>query len=100
MGVLCQTQLIGLEGLPVDETRMMVVNDDRPFRARQVAQTFTYSSSVIYIALLTSFAIDVSAGIDWIAEYSMDLGITRSNPTHFGQAARLQRETQPLLTKP
>ena len=87
MGVLRQTQLIGLESRPVDETRMMVANDDRPLGARQMAQAFTYSSGVIYITLLTSFAIDVGARIDWIGEYFMDLGITRSNPADFRQGA-------------
>ena len=63
-------------------------------------QAFAYSSGVIYIALLTSFAIDVSARIDWIAEDPIDLRITRGNPAHFRQCARLQREAQSLLTKP
>ena len=40
-------------------------------------QAFAYSSGVIYRALLTSFAIDVSARIDWIAEHPMALRITR-----------------------
>ena len=100
MSVLRQPQLIGLERRPVNETMVMVTNDDRPFGAWQVPHAFAYSSGLIDITLTTSFAIDVSARIDRISEYFMDLSITRSNPAHFGQRARLQRKVQPLLTKP
>src|SRR5215469_2298130 len=67
---------------------------------RQMPHPLAYSSAIIYIALTTGFAIDVSARIDRIAQYLMNLRVTWSNPAYVQQCARLQREAKPLLMKP
>ena len=66
-----------------------------------MAQAFAYSSGIIYIALLTTFAIDVSARIDWIAEhpwiFALNSGVTQRIS---GNVLDCNREAQSLLTKP
>ena len=55
MRIFRDPRLIGLEGLPVDEARMMIADKNCPFGKRQPASPFAHLSELVDIALIRDF---------------------------------------------
>ena len=80
-GVGIQPRLVGLVGRPVDETGMMLGNEDGPLSDGQMAYPFPDGAVFIDIAFIPSLAVGISASIHRIGQNVVDCGISRSDPT-------------------
>lgn len=92
--------LVGLIGLPVDVTSMMLFDQHLPLIARQTLDSFAPRTRRLERHLHSRLAIDVGACIDGVAQYLVDGVVARLNPTDLGVRAHLQRKLQPLIAEP
>src|SRR6185312_11899881 len=75
--VLGDALLVGLIGLPVDVTSMMLLDQHLPFLARQLPDALAAHASCVERHLRARLAIDVGAGIDRVCENLVDSMIAR-----------------------
>src|SRR5437879_1553375 len=66
--VAIEPRLIGLEGDPIDEARMMVRNEDRPLVHGEMTHAFLDHALFIDVTLAPALAISVSASIHRIGQ--------------------------------
>src|ERR1700681_4413168 len=102
-GVGIEPCLIGLEGRPIDETRMVIGDENRPFGDRQMTHPFLDGSVFIDVAFRPCLAVGISASIHRIGEDVMERGVGRRDPadrTMVTTGIVLQREGQPFGAEP
>ena len=95
-----ETFLIRFEGCPVNETRMMLPYKHAPLIHREVSHALFDNTLSIDIMFAPAFAVGVSARIHWIAQYVMNRGVSRNNPTNLAVRSVLQREGWRFRTQP
>ena len=98
--VLCHALLVGVIGLPVDVTSMMLLDQHLPLIARQVLDAFAPRPRRLERQLRSRLAIDVGAGIDGVAQDLVDGVVARLNPADLGVRAHLQRKLEALIAQP
>jgi hypothetical protein len=91
--------LIGLEGLPIDETCVVVANENVPFRRRCVAHALPHIAIFIDEAFGARPAIDVGASINWVGQHLVNFGVGGRDPLNFSPSMLPRREEQSLRAK-
>ena len=79
-GVGIEPRLIGLEGRPIDEARMMVLDEDGPLIDGKMTHPFPDGAVFIDVAFVPGLAVGVSASIHRIGQDVVDCGVSRSDP--------------------
>ena len=72
---------MGFEGGPIDETRMMVPDENGPLIHGQVPRALFDDTLFIDVAFVPGLAVGVSASIHRIGEDVMECGVRRDDPT-------------------
>src|SRR6185503_13756065 len=75
-----EPRLVGLEGCPIDETRMMVQDENGPLIHGKMPNAFPDGAVFIDIAFVAGLAVGVSASIHRIGEDLMECVVGRSDP--------------------
>src|SRR6266446_879600 len=102
-GVGFEPCLVGLEGCPIDETRMVIGDENRPLGDRQMTHPFLDGSVFIDVAFRSCLAVGISASIHRIGEDVMERSVGRRDPadrTVVTAGIVLQREGQPFGAEP
>ena len=95
--------LIGFEGGPIDETRMMVPDENGPLIHGQMPRPLFDDTLFIDVAFVPGLAVGVSASIHRIGEDLMECMVGRSDPADRPRHAgghRLQWKRQTFGTEP
>src|ERR1035441_9344487 len=77
-GVGIEPRLVGLEGCPIDEAGMMVLDKNGPLLHGQMPNPFPDSTEFIDVAFVFSLTVGVSASIHRIGENVVECGVSRS----------------------
>ncbi len=78
--VAVDAHLIGLECLPINKPGMMFWQEYSPLGDGQVADSLLDGPMFIEIALATSLAVNVGAGVDGISEHAMNSSVSGRDP--------------------
>src|SRR5271166_2341789 len=81
-GVRIDTHAVGLEGLPVDEARMVVADQDRPLIAGQPARSAPHVALIVNIPFKAGAAIGIGAGVAGMDEDAVDGMVGGDDPAH------------------
>jgi hypothetical protein len=100
MEVAIDARLIGFVRLPVDEAFVVVGEEDRPFGARQPADSLLDGAVGRDVPLAARSTIDVGTSVYRIGEHVVNRGVRRRHPADAIDAVGLQRERQPFGAKP
>lgn len=95
-----ETLQICFIGLPIDEAWMMRGDEDLPLGTRHESNPLLARASAIENRLVANCAIDMGAGTDGIGQDLVDGGVACLDPADLGTGVQLQREFEPLGTKP
>src|SRR6201987_177022 len=80
-GVGIQPCLVGLKGNPIDEARMMILDEHRPLIHGQMPNAFSDSAVFINVAFVPGLAVGVSASIHRIGQDLVECVVGGSHPT-------------------
>src|SRR6266436_3348674 len=80
MGVGGNARPIGLIGRPVDEARVMLWDEDRPFGARQLADLPFAPPGRIERDLTAGFSVNIGARVNRVCQHMINSGIARVDP--------------------
>ena len=92
--------LVGFESLPIDEARMVALNENGPLGARSLPHAFADSSAFIHVPICLGFPVDIGASIYRVCEDLADLRIGGHHPMDTFEGARLEWEAQAFGAKP
>src|SRR4030095_2339167 len=87
--------LVGLEGSPIDEARMMVQDENGPLIHGEMTNAFLDGAVFIDVAFVPRLTVRVSASTLRIGEYLMECVVGRSDPADRARHTRrrcLQRK--------
>ena len=73
--------MVGLEGCPIDETRMMVQDENGPLIHGKMPNAFPDGAVFIDVAFILGLAVGVSASIHRVGEDVVKCGVSRDDPT-------------------
>jgi hypothetical protein len=95
-----ESSLIGLKGWPIDESGMMIGNEDEPLSEGEVAHSFFDDTVFVDITLAATFTIGVGASIYRISQDTVDGGVGGGDPTDLAMGSDLHRTLQRFGTEP
>ena len=102
-GVRTNASLVGLIGVPVDETVVVVGNEHLPLALRQSAAAGAQHPVLVDVTFEAGLAVDVRAGVDGMGEHLVHRGVGRLHPDDVRVGVvdvALQRHLQTLLLQP
>src|SRR5215471_5699518 len=73
-------RLVGLEGSPIDEARMMIQDEYGPLIHGEMPNVFLDGAMFIDVAFVSGLAVGVSASIHRVDEDLMECVVGRSDP--------------------
>ena len=79
-GVGIEPRLVGLEGCPIDEAGMMVLDKNGPLLHGRMPDPFPDSTVFLDVAFVLSLTVGVRASIHRIGENVVECGVSRSEP--------------------
>src|SRR5918995_5229185 len=90
-----EPRLVGLEGSPIDEARMMVQDENGPLIHGEMPNAFLDGAVFIDVAFVAGLAVGVSASIHRIGKNVVEGSVSRSDPADWTRKAggrRFSRE--------
>jgi hypothetical protein len=103
-GIATNADLVGLEGIPVDEPAMVLDDEDLPFTLRQLVSAHPDRPVGIDAALLAGATERVGARVGGVGEHVVHRAVGRLDPGDLLVAGDvsvfLQREFQPVVAQP
>src|SRR6516164_10959831 len=96
MRIGTDARAIGLIGVPVDVALMVVRNEHRPLRARQLAHAPLRRPRGIESDLTAALAISIGTRVDGIRQHMINGNVAGVDPAHATARADPHRERQAL----
>jgi hypothetical protein len=100
MGVGGNARPIGLIGRPIDEARVMLWDEDRPFGAWQLAGLPFAPPGRIERDLTAGFSVNIGARVNRVCQHMINSGIARVDPPDRCTIMGLHRKGQALAAQP